>query len=132
MKKIFTLILSVTLVGSAFAQYGKHDNDKFDRNKDVVVYQHDNDNGRYDNDRYDKDRFGKYNFTKREMEIQIAQINRNYDAQVRAVRSKFFMSRAKKEMALWSIESQRKAEIKKVQDKFYDRRNTFGDKKRNW
>jgi hypothetical protein len=115
MKKAITLLLSVALVSSAFAQY---DNDQ-QRGRD-------NDYGyskTHDRD-YGHDRGGKfYYFTARERDMQIAQINREYSYKMQAVRNKFFMNRRHKERQLVILEQERSQEIRMVWFKFNDRMN---------
>jgi len=128
MKKIFTiLLLSVTMIGSAFAQYGHDKNNKdYGKNNDIAK-----NDSRYKKDWDHSD--DRHFFSKKEMMMQIAQINREYDFKIQSVREKYFMSRFKKERIIRSLEEDRKYEIKKVYAKFNDQRNGFGyDKRREW
>ena len=89
MKKIFTLLVSVTLFASAFAQYKTGGDKDYGKGRDAVY-----------SDRYkkDNDRGGNYySFSARERDMQIAQINRDYDYKIREVKSRWFMPRFKKE-----------------------------------
>jgi len=134
MKKIITLLVSVTMVASVFAQYGgngQRDNGYGNGNKG-------NDVGFNDN-RYKKDdgHFNdSYAFSGREKDMQIAQINREYDFKIQSVKNKFFMPRFKKEQMIWKLEQQRRDEIKMVNMKFKNSRNRYDDydhgPKRNW
>ena len=127
MKKIITLFASVILVASAFAQYDRNQKGYDRRNDRDVVY---ND----DYGRKEKHRGDSYSFTKRERDFQISKINREYNNRIDAVRTKWFMSRAKKERIIWSLEEERRNEIRKVYVRFNhpynraDRRNDRG----NW
>jgi len=134
MKKIFTLLVSVTLFASAFAQSGYGDKqpgygDKRDYGKENDVAYNDN---RYkkDNDRFND----RYSFNKREMDMQIARINREYDFKIRDVKSNYFMTRFRKDRLIYKLEEQRRDEVRSVYAKFSDRRNRFDDHdpKRNW
>jgi len=121
MKKIFTLLFTSAMLTSAFAQYDQKD-DWNKNNKDDVYAR--GDRHRHDND----DRFnGGYYFTAREKEMQIAQICRDYDYKIQAVKNKFFMSWYEKRRQIEFLKDQRDREIKCVNDKFYDRRNKFND-----
>ena len=130
MKKITTLLVSVTMVASAFAQYGggKSDNgygnnNGYGKGKDVVFV-----------DAKFKD---SYVFTPRERDMQIAQINREFDQKIQSVKMKFFMARFKKQQMIAQLEDQRKDEIKAVIWKFKSPKNRYDDHdyghgKKNW
>lgn len=131
MKKMFTLAFTAILLsGSVFAQYGSRDYDK-DRDNDNNRNGgwHDNKDGK--NDKYGK---GAYYFTARERDMEIAGINREYDRRIQAVKNRFFMNRRQKEYQIYTLDDQRRMEIKQVWAKFNDRRNKFGDYRpgRNW
>lgn len=140
MKKIFTFLASVTMAASAFAQYdgGNQRNQGPNRTNDVVyndnMYKKDNDNMyKKDNGRFDD----RYTFSKREMEMKIAQINREYDYKIQSVKNRFFMHRFKKEQLIYKLECEKRDEIKAVYAKFNDRRNRFDDhdkfdKRKHW
>jgi hypothetical protein len=122
MKKIFTLLFASCFLTAAFAQTGSRDardtrdNQQYDQRVDqkngqwdnTRVYGNDRDitlsNGRFDND----DRFNNRN----SIEMQIAQINRKYDFQVRQVQNSFFMRRYEKMRMIRSLEAQRQQEIR--------------------
>ncbi len=116
MKKVLALLVAVTLVSSSFAQYRSNDGGY---NKGKEVY---NDWGKNKNDNRDNDR---YSYSTRERDLQIANINRNYDQQIREVNHKMFMSRSKKEKAIFRLEIQRREEIKDAYARFNDRRNRY-------
>jgi len=135
MKKIFTLLLSTALLSTAFAQYGQRD-----KHDDVIVY---NNNQVFDKyDKYDKDfdrdgrdydRHGKgygrgaYIFTPREREMQIAQINREFDYKIQSVRNRYGMSWYQKKRIINNLLVERDEEIGMVWRKFNSKRNKFGD-----
>jgi len=130
MKKIITLVASVILVATAFAQpngraYG-HDKDR------DVVYN----DSRYDrnDNRRDDRRNDRYSFSKRERDMQIAQINRTYDERIYAVRNKWFASNGKKQRMIRDLENERRHEIKKVYARYShpSNRNDDNDRRRNW
>lgn len=118
MKKIFTLLVSVTLFASAFAQYNNGGNKDFGKSRDAVY------SDRYNNDH---DRGGNsYSFSAKERDMQIAQINREYDRKVMEVRNRWFMSRFKKEQLIHRLNEERNDEIKRVYSK-YSMGNRYDD-----
>lgn len=130
MKKIITLVASVILVATAFAQpngraYGH------DKNRDVVY-----NDSRYDrnDDRRDDRRNNGYYFTKRERDVQVSQINRAYDRQINSVNSKWFASNGKKQRMIRELENERRFEIRKVYEKYNNRLNRAddNDRRKNW
>jgi len=124
MKKIFTLLFAAALFTTAHAQNGNRDNKQNNQRdnqngygKDVAV----NDN-RYDkNDRGD---YGKFSM-ERKREMQIAQINREYDTKIQRVKSDFFMRRFEKQREIRFLEEQRYREIKRVSAQYG--RNGYDD-----
>lgn len=126
MKKTILLLVSVITISTSFAQFsGKQD-------KAVASYSKD-----YG---YNK---GTYLFTAKDKDMQIAQINKNYDAQIRSVKSKLFMNRIAKSKKVDQLQAQRQSEINAVNAKFYDKKNLFNqqgkkfddrkdDKRHNW
>lgn len=132
MKKIFTLLFSTALLGTAFAQYGPKD--QRDNGRDVYASNADRDNGRYDSD-FRRGGRGTYVFTLREKNVQIEQIYREYNYKIQSVKSKPFMAGFQKKRLIDNLEAQRAAEICQVNDKFNSPRNLFvsygrNDKKR--
>jgi len=134
MKKIITLLVSVTMVASVFAQYnggrgqgqgnnGYGNNGNYDKGKDVVFV--------------DAKFRDSYVFTPRERDMQIAQINREFDQKIQSVKMKFFMPRFKKQQLIGQLEDQRKDEIKMVIWKFKSPKNRYDDHdyghgRKNW
>jgi hypothetical protein len=129
MKKMFTLVLTAILIsGAAFAQYGP---------KDYGNNGNGNGNGRntgWNDNKGDKYGKGAYYFSARDRDMEIADINREYDRKMQVVKNRFFMSRRQKEAQLCALDDQRKMEIKQVWAKFNDRKNKYGDYRpgRNW
>lgn len=117
MKKFFTLVFAATLFTAVNAQNGNRDNRQND--------QRDNQNGYgkpvvTNNDRYDKDDrrdYGKFSM-ERKRDMQIAQINREYDYKIQKVKSSFFMNRFEKQREIRFIEDKRRMEIKRVYMQF--------------
>jgi len=122
MKKIFTLVFALGIVSLSFAQYSGNQK-SYGHNNDVAYNDshYKKDNGRF-NDRSD--------YGKREMEMKIADINRNYDRKIQEVRSNWFMNRSKKERMIRTLEEQRKDEIRMAYAKFNNRHNRFDDNDR--
>jgi hypothetical protein len=122
MKKIFTLLVSVTMFASAFAQYktGDMKDSRYNKGNDVAY-----NNGGFKKD--DKRDAGFYAFSTRERDMQIAQINREYDHKIAEVKSRFFISRYKKDQMICQLNDQRNDEIKRVYAKFSDHDNHYND-----
>ncbi|MFT3908352.1 MAG: hypothetical protein QM737_02920 [Ferruginibacter sp.] len=120
MKKIFTLVLTVSLATAAFAQFPA--NREGNRNNNDVSY-----NDRWD--RHDDNRFEKrgYYFKKREMERQIADINREYDQRICNVRDNWYMRAFKKQRIIRELEERRNCDINAVYAKFNYRNGRFYD-----
>lgn len=128
MKKIFTLLVSVFVLSSAFAQYDEKGD--WANNNRQGDYKGD---GKDKFDRHDDKFRNTYYFSAREKDMQIAQINRNYDYKIQAVQNKFFMSWREKKRQISFLQDQRNCEIKAVMDKFYDRRNMYNrDRRRDY
>lgn len=131
MKKIITLMAAVLLVASSFAQYHSDNEKRYDDDEDRdVVY---NDNSRFNKDHNNR-RNDRYTFGNRERNMQIAQINREYDRKIERVKHKMFMSRSKKESIICSLEDNRRYEIKKVYARNHRRNDRFDDRdsRRHW
>lgn len=124
MKKIFTLLFTSAMLTSAFAQYDPNNN--WDKNNKEDVYVKEGKHG-HDDDRF-KDR---YYFTPRERDMEIAQINREYDYKIQSVKNKFFMSWYQKKRQIEFLKDQRENEIRRVYAKFNDRRNKFNNGRRD-
>ena len=133
MKKIFTLLFTTAILSTAFAQYSQNDQRERTKENDVYVS---NDNRGYDNyddkgfDKHNRDYKGRYFFTPRERDMQISQINREYDYRMRTVRNHFYMNRYQKMRQISFLEDQRNREIQAIVFKFNDRRNQFNNKNR--
>jgi hypothetical protein len=122
MKKMFTLLVAVSLIASASAQYrdGGRRDDNYNKGNGVTY----NDGGfKKDDNRYNN----SYGFNNRETAMQIDKINRDYDWKIRDVNSRIFMPRFKKEMIIRNLNEQREAEIRNVYSRFNDHDNHFGD-----
>ena len=119
MKKIFTFLFATAMVTTAFAQYDPKD--EWDNNKGDGYAK----DGRSNHDKYD-DRFkGGYYFTPVERDMQIGQINREYDYKIRSVKTRYFMGRYQMMRQVKYLEDQRYMKIQSVLARFEDRRNQF-------
>jgi hypothetical protein len=130
MKKMFTLLFSLAMLTSAFAQYDPKDD--WNRNKGDGYSK--DDKHRHDNH---DDRFnGGFYFSPRERDMQIEQINREYDYKIQSVKNKYFMSWYQKKRQIEFLKDQRDKEIRMVYARFNDRRNKYNDRdrrdRRNW
>jgi len=122
MKKIFTLVFATAMLSTAFAQYGQKSQHNQDNDRNDYAYIDHMDYGKPG-----KGHFGPYVFTPRDRDMQIAQINREYDFKVNRVKQQVFVSWFQKKRQISALEDQRSFEIKAVWAKFTDRRNKFGD-----
>lgn len=131
MKKIFTLLVAVGMFTLAEAQPGTRDNRQPDQRNNQQTDQRDYNNG-YGNQKditinhnpYDKDdRYGNDRFSmERKRDMEIAGINREYDYKIQRVRNNFFMGRYEKERQIRFLQEQRQREIRRVYDRYSDRR----------
>jgi hypothetical protein len=120
MKKVFTLVAFVTLTASAFAQYD-HRNQKVHNYNDRRDYAYKSNGNRHDNSNWNN----SYSFSPRERDMQIAQINREYNRKIQAIQSRRFMSYFKKQNMIRSLEAQRMNQVRIVYAKFNDPSNCF-------
>lgn len=121
MKTIFTLLFSMAIFSTTFAQYGQNGQRDRDRDNDVYVS---NDNRGYD--RHDKG-YGGYMFTPRERDMKITQIHREYQYRIQSVQNKSFMGWYQKRRLINNLEFQRDEEIGQVIRKFRSPKNRFDD-----
>lgn len=123
MKTIFTILFSMAMFSTTFAQYGQNGQRDRDRGNDNDVYAS-NDNRGYD--RHNKGYVG-YMFTPRERDMQISQINREYEYRIQSVRHKPYMGWYQKKRVINNLEAQRDEEIGQVIRKFRSPKNMFDD-----
>lgn len=130
MKKIITLLVSVTMVAIAVAQPGRdygnggYGNGGYDRGKDITVNV---DWGKKDRDN------DVYFFSAKDRDMEIAMINRDIDHKIQSVKMKFFMSRFKKAQAISQLEDERSFKIDQVNKKFFSRKNLYnGGPRKHW
>jgi hypothetical protein len=115
MKKMIALVVTVTMVTAASAQYQTNRQWNTRQDNDVV----------YNGNRHGNNGYGPngYSFSTRERDIQVAQINREYDRKIREISNRFFMSRYKRERMIYALEEQRRADLRRVYIRFNDRNN---------
>jgi hypothetical protein len=112
MKKIFTLLVAVGLITLAQAQPGSGKNSRNDRNN-PSTYDKDYHN-RNDNDI----RYNGIMSPKKQMDLAIARINREYDWKIEKVKDQFFKSRSQKKREIRFLNEQRKQEIRRTHAAF--------------
>jgi hypothetical protein len=133
MKRIFTLMFAVGLMGAAIAQPGNRDNRQPGQQDNRGRQQ---ENERFDNDRqavavnisFDNDDFrGNNRFAnERKRDALIAKINREYDYRIQRVRNSFFLDRWEKMQKIRFLEDQRRQEIRMVYMQFSKRNHRDG------
>ncbi len=117
MKKIFTLVVTLIIVATSFAQYNNQSG--YGRQKEVVII---------NNDGHRNDGYGRQdNYGNRGRDMQIARVNREFDYKVAQVRSRIFMSRFKKEQIIFQLNEQRRSEISKTYASFSYHDNRYYD-----
>jgi hypothetical protein len=139
MKKIFTLLFAVGMVTLSQAQPGNRDNRQpdqrdFDRKNDKVVVVV-NDHSEFDRDynSFEKGlRFDDRISPERNIAVQIARINREYDLKIMNVKRTFFLSRWEKQRKIEYLEDQRQWEIKMVYKAFKNKRSRYNDNDRRY
>ncbi|HEU4471617.1 MAG TPA: hypothetical protein VFR58_11065, partial [Flavisolibacter sp.] len=78
-------------------------------------------------DRYGNDRYSGNSFTPRERDAAIRMINHEFDDRIWAVRRSRYLSQFDKERQIRFLNAQRVQEIRRVNDRFNDRRNGYYD-----
>lgn len=115
MKKILTLVLALGTISSVFAQ-SRNDHDRDD---------HDRDNNRYaqtSNNYGNNYRSYSNSYNTRERDMQIANINREYEARSYAVRSNRWLRNNEKNRQLYILDNQRAAAISQLNSRYADSR----------
>jgi hypothetical protein len=135
MKKIFTLLFAVGMIAVAQAQPGTRDNRQTDRRDNQPTGRQDD--NKFDNDEsfvainvsFDRDdHFGNNRFSnERKRDMQIAQINREYDFRIQRVKNSYYMSRWEKQRKISFLLEQRQQEIRMVYMKF-SKRNHYDNR----
>ncbi len=120
MKKIFTLVLTLGILSSAFSQTFVS-RVSYSKPGISIAFAH----------RY----VDMYSFAKYEKEMQINKINSEYNQQVKVVLN-MRISISRKIQLLQELQKERAFKIQKVNDRFFDYRNKFNynhyDRNFNW
>lgn len=125
MKRIFTLLISLGSIGSAFAQ-GGHGFDKTSRDMAFIKAPY---NTAYT---FVQTNSASDVFNSRDREIR--QVNRDFDRQIMAVRHNRFLRPMEKEQRLRMLEAQRDQQIRMINDRYngHYHRNFDGGDHRRW
>jgi hypothetical protein len=119
MKKIFTLALFSCIVTVSFAQFADNHR-RNDKGSDAAY-------GNRNNRNYDY-REKKFNyFSRQEMQMEMNEINRNYNRKIEEVKCNLYMGSYRKRRLINELERRRDEEIKVVYLKFKDPCNRSND-----
>jgi hypothetical protein len=126
MKKIITLLFSVGVFSTSFAQYNQRQNND-DRNfrnenkRDDNYANSSNGNRNYDRNDNDWRHFNKgNNYSVKGRDFQIEKINRDFDFQIRAIQSDRYLRRREKKAAIRNAKIERSRQIQMVNERFND------------
>jgi len=114
MKKIFTLLLSVSVFATSFAQDRHRANDK--KNKQYVT------NTEYK--KIDTHRDNLYTFSAKERDMQIAKINSNFNMKVKSIVSNRRIKKSEKKVLIQKVQKEKDQQIDAVSAKFNSKFNT--------
>jgi hypothetical protein len=120
MKKMITLMLSVALFASAFAQ-------RSDRINDGRGYGRD---GQYSTTSQVYNNNGNYNDGRNNRDFQIDKINREFSYKINAVANNPYLRNGQKRRAIRDLEKQRTAQIQMVKRSYNDRSQYRHDDRR--
>ena len=127
MKKVFTLILSFSIVGLAMAQ-----NSRIEEARRVIKGERSGTQTREDGRVY---RNGDATYPSGSREARIDEINREYNGKIQAIRNNKWMSAAEKERRIRILEDERTRRIREVNAEYgYDnntKKNRRYDERRN-
>lgn len=126
MKKMFTLLLSVGILATSYAQPNRQQNDKnFGKSgQNVIVSNGHNKNiyGRNDHGIYDN-----RNPFARERDAQIDKINREFSYKVKAVENNRYMRSRQKKVAIRDLTNERNRQLQMVNARYNDKfRKAYG------
>jgi hypothetical protein len=124
MKKIFTVLLSVGVFATSFAQTGHQNKDK--RNDQYVTT---NSNNNFK--KFDDHRDAIYTFSAKERDMQIAKINSNFNLKVKSIVSNRRIKKSEKKVLIKKAQQEKEQQIDAVNAKFNCKFNTaFNDHKK--
>ena len=135
MKKIFTLLFSVTIFASAFAQ--RDDRDRAMRNQQNNPYIQGYPNNGVYNQRNDRDRDDRFNNERynnnqgyAQRDAQIANINRQIDFQIQQIAYDRYMNRWEKRRAIQNLQAQKAQQIQACNSQYNNTYNRGYDAQR--
>ncbi|HEY6978437.1 MAG TPA: hypothetical protein VH396_19195 [Chitinophagaceae bacterium] len=114
MKKIFTLLFSLSILGSAFAQ-------------SQCIYPGPADHAIVISNKYHR-YVETYSFTRHERDLQLTKVNQTYNAMLKGVINMRVLSPAEKLKLIRMIENNRDEKVKAIHARFNDQRNKFNDR----
>jgi hypothetical protein len=121
MKKIFTLLFSVSAFATSFAQTGHRSADK--RSDQYVTTKSNTDYKKFDNHR-DK----IYSFSAKEKDRQIAKINNDFSFRIKSIISNRRIKKHEKKILIQKAQLDKVQQIQAVNDKFNSKYNAaFND-----
>jgi hypothetical protein len=115
MKKIYTLMVAIGLVGLASAQQGNQKSISFNQEKDDLKKTVNSPSKQSSFDKGKTSAYETYSFSAREKDAQIQRINREYDQKISAVKRNWRLKTQEKSKQIRMLENQRSQEIKEVQ-----------------
>lgn len=114
MKKIFTLLFSISALATSFAQTGSHQIKK--KSNQYVT------NAEYK--KIDSHRDNIYTFSAKERDVQMAKINKDYNFKMAAIKSNKRISRHNKKVLIQKAQLEKSQQIQEVNSKFNSKFNT--------
>ncbi|MGH2564328.1 MAG: hypothetical protein ACRDE8_13865 [Ginsengibacter sp.] len=99
MKKIFTLLFSVSVFTTSFAQTGHQENK---RNDQYVIAKSNTNFKKFD---YHRDNI--YNFSQKERDMQIAKINSDFNLKVKSIISNRHIKRSQKRVLIQKAQNEK-------------------------
>jgi len=122
MKKIITLLFSVGVFTTSFAQYNRHRNSE---DKNYGSENHWNDryaNSSKGNRNHDRDhKYGRSsgnNYSAQERNFQVEKINRDFNFRIRAIQNDRYLRRRQKKAAIREAEAERSRQLQIVYERF--------------
>ncbi len=117
MKKIFTLLFSVGVFTTSFAQTGHQKNDK--KNDEYVTTK-----SNADFKKFDGHRDNIYTFSAKEKDLQIAKINSKFNSKVKSIISNRRIKKSEKRVLIQKAQKEKEQQIEAVNAKFNSKYNT--------
>ncbi|MGH2649262.1 MAG: hypothetical protein ACRDE8_16900 [Ginsengibacter sp.] len=108
MKKIITLLFSLGLFATSFAQYNHQQNNEWNKRND----QYATSNGKYNN------RWDDHNFSAGDRDFQVEKINRDFAYKIRMIQNDRYMRHREKRAAIREAKNERSRQIQWVNERF--------------